>query len=211
MQKLNILLVDDRPANLLSFEALLSDTDYQIVSVNSGEEALKALLKEDFAIIILDVQMQTLDGFETAYPRELSGGMKQRVGFARALVVEPEVLFLDEPFSALDVLVAENLRHELLDLWRERKIPTQAILMVIGMACVGPIKPGETGHPMPGQTLAVHQLFPPASGSLGYTGNDSEIGVFGTGVPGCGSTMLSIVRSPLWTEQGWSAGGPADR
>jgi NitT/TauT family transport system ATP-binding protein len=71
-----------------------------------------------------------LDGFETAYPRELSGGMKQRVGFARALVVEPEVLFMDEPFSALDVLVAENLRHELLDLWQARKIPTRAILMV---------------------------------------------------------------------------------
>ena len=71
-----------------------------------------------------------LDGFESAYPKELSGGMKQRVGFARALVVEPEVLFMDEPFSALDVLTAENLRNELLELWISKKMPTSAIFIV---------------------------------------------------------------------------------
>jgi NitT/TauT family transport system ATP-binding protein len=71
-----------------------------------------------------------LDGFETAYPKELSGGMKQRVGFARALVVEPEVLFMDEPFSALDVLTAENLRGELMELWLNKKMPTNAIFIV---------------------------------------------------------------------------------
>ena len=71
-----------------------------------------------------------LDGFESAYPKELSGGMRQRVGFARALVVEPEVLFMDEPFSALDVLTAENLRSELLELWSKKTMPTKAVFIV---------------------------------------------------------------------------------
>jgi NitT/TauT family transport system ATP-binding protein len=81
-------------------------------------EALQALI------------MVGLKGFENAYPKELSGGMKQRVGLARALAVQPEVLFMDEAFSALDVLTAENLRGELIELWTRRQVPTRSIFLV---------------------------------------------------------------------------------
>jgi len=90
--------------------------------------AIGAVERRKRALKMLDTV--GLDGFETAYPKELSGGMKQRVGIARALVVEPEVLFMDEPFSSLDVLTAENLRGELLDLWLSNKIPTRTMFLV---------------------------------------------------------------------------------
>lgn len=76
------------------------------------------------------IELIGLDGFETAYPRELSGGMRQRVGFARALVVDPTILLMDEAFSALDVLTAETLRADFIDLWIEKKVAIQSVMLV---------------------------------------------------------------------------------
>lgn len=98
------------------------------VEVPLKANGVAAIPRRKRALKILDTV--GLDGFEAAYPKELSGGMKQRVGFARALVIEPEVLFMDEPFSALDVLTAENLRSELLELWQKKEIPTRSIFIV---------------------------------------------------------------------------------
>ena len=103
-------------------------TVQQNVEIALKARGVPAIARADRAIKLIDVV--GLDGFETAYPRELSGGMRQKVGFARAMAVEPELLCLDEPFSALDVLSAEALRGELMELWLEKKIPTKAILMV---------------------------------------------------------------------------------
>jgi NitT/TauT family transport system ATP-binding protein len=76
------------------------------------------------------IDMIGLGGFENAYPKELSGGMRQRVGLARALVVHPDLLLMDEPFSALDVLTAETLRTDLIDLWSDGRLPVKSVLMV---------------------------------------------------------------------------------
>jgi NitT/TauT family transport system ATP-binding protein len=99
-------------------------------NVEIGLEARNITLEERRGRAIWVIDMIGLDGFEGAYPKELSGGMRQRVGFARALVVEPDLLLLDEAFSALDVLTAENLRRDLLELWIDKKIPTRAIIDV---------------------------------------------------------------------------------
>jgi NitT/TauT family transport system ATP-binding protein len=99
-------------------------------NVELGLEALGVSTAERRRRAVDAIDVIGLDGFETAYPKELSGGMRQRVGFARALVVEPDILLLDEPFSSLDVLTAETLRGDLLDLWDANRIPTKGIVMV---------------------------------------------------------------------------------
>ena len=99
-------------------------------NVELGLRALGAPADETRKRAIAAIDVIGLDGFESAYPKELSGGMRQRVGFARALVVQPKILLMDEPFSALDVLTAETLRTDLLDLWSEGRMPTKSILMV---------------------------------------------------------------------------------
>ena len=99
-------------------------------NVEAGLEALGVEPKESRKRALAAIDLIGLDGFESAYPRELSGGMRQRVGFARALVVDPTILLMDEPFSALDVLTAETLRTDLLDLWTEKRLPTKSVLLV---------------------------------------------------------------------------------
>jgi NitT/TauT family transport system ATP-binding protein len=99
-------------------------------NVEIGLEAQGIAPEQRHKRALAAIDLIGLDGYESAYPKELSGGMRQRVGFARALVVNPDVLLLDEPFSSLDVLTAETLRGDLLDLWDDHRIPTKGIVIV---------------------------------------------------------------------------------
>ena len=99
-------------------------------NVELGLEAQGVPREERRQRAIAAIDLIGLDGFESAYPKELSGGMRQRVGFARALVVNPDVLLMDEPFSALDVLTAETLRGDIADLWVARRIPNKGIILI---------------------------------------------------------------------------------
>lgn len=99
-------------------------------NVELGLEALGVNRKERRSRALKAIDTIGLDGFESAFPKELSGGMRQRVGFARALVVEPDVLLMDEPFSALDVLTAENLRSDLLDIWEAKSTRIKSMIIV---------------------------------------------------------------------------------
>lgn len=99
-------------------------------NVELGLESSNISLKEKRERALSAIDMVGLDGFESAYPRELSGGIAQRVGLARALVVDPEIMLLDEPFSALDILTAENLRGDLINLWTSKKTNLKSMLLV---------------------------------------------------------------------------------
>jgi NitT/TauT family transport system ATP-binding protein len=99
-------------------------------NVQLGLEALGLPEAEIRKRALAAIDLIGLDGYESAFPRELSGGMRQRVGFARALVVHPNILLMDEPFSALDVLTAETLRTDFLELWGEGKLPIKGVILV---------------------------------------------------------------------------------
>jgi NitT/TauT family transport system ATP-binding protein len=127
----------DRPVGTVCHEMAMVFQNFALLpwltvaqNVTFGLEALNWSPERIRAQVERYISVTGLEGFEEAYPREISGGMRQRVGLARALAVEPAVLLMDEPFSALDPLTAESLREEVLQLWRDPNLPPEAVILV---------------------------------------------------------------------------------
>lgn len=108
---------------LFPWETIKKNIEISLIPLNLSAEEMKSRIKQSIDIV-------GLEGFEEAYPRELSGGMKQRVGVARALAMQRPILFLDEPFSALDVLTADTLRDEIMKIFLSHKTPTTCLVIV---------------------------------------------------------------------------------
>lgn len=194
-------------------------------NVELGLEAQGVAPAERRARALAAIDLIGLDGFESAYPKELSGGMRQRVGFARALVVNPDVLLMDEAFSALDLPTAETLRSDLLELWLERRIPTRAIVMVshgieetlmlADRIVILDANPGRVlaelavplRHPRDPESPAFRQLtdriYATMSGAGG--GGTTAIGL-GHRLPGAGAhEMIGLLDEVAWPSYGGQA------
>ncbi len=183
-------------------------------NVELGLEAQGVSAAERRRRAVEAIDLIGLDGFENAYPKELSGGMRQRVGFARALVVNPDILLLDEPFSQLDVLTAETLRNDLSELWTQRRIPTKGILMVshnIRISAEVPIALSQPRAPdsAPFRQIVdqVYTLLTTVPGRDGRRGAKPEPIGFGYRLPDAAVQQLSALMERL-TEPPYS--GRAD-
>lgn len=161
-------------------------------NVELGLEAQGVPVNERRERALDAIDIVGMDGFESAYPKEISGGMCQRVGLARALVVNPDVLLMDEPFSALDVLTAENLRNDILDLWRSGKTNINSMLLVThnieeavllaDRILIFNTDPGyvrkevkvDIPHPRAEHELKVRELVDTIYGHIAAVGNESD-------------------------------------
>ena len=198
-------------------------------NVELGLEAQGVPTAERRRRALAAIDLIGLDGFESAYPKELSGGMRQRVGFARALVVDPDVLLMDEAFSAPDLPTAETLCSDLLDLWLERRIPTQAIvmvshgieetLMIADRIVILDANPGRVqteiavplAHPRDPGSPAFRQLTERVYAALTRSATRLPATGIAQRLPGAGAQqMIGVLDEVAWTGEGDTASTPIE-